>query len=648
MRNWIWLIILIIRALELNSQETSLEKMSIHTQIDKLIDHEACAIHSFTKTAQTDDSNLFDMQYVRAKWKINPNIKYIQGEVFWRFHKHSDQENFIVFELSDSLSVDSIVSANTQFGFTHSNNKITITLLNSFPGLDSLTIYYKGRPPTTGFGSFIQAEAPDGPIIWTLSEPFGASDWWPVRQQLGDKIEASDYFIEVPEGILAACNGILVSSNNTDNQTVIHHWKHRHPIVPYLTAIAISNYASYTQLAELRSGTVPVLNYVYPSRMPAVIEQTAPIVPMLIYFDSLFTPYPFSDEKYGHAQFGWGGGMEHQTMSFMGSFDLGLMAHELAHQWFGNLVTCKTWNDIWINEGFATYLTGLYFERFNPEYFDQWKKAQMEYIMSNDGGSVYAYDTSSPFTIFNGRLAYSKGAMVLHMLRKSIGDAAFFEALRSFLESPELRNSFASTIDLKDIIRQFTPFDIDAFFDDWIYNQGFPRYIISWFHLGEMLHLTVDQTTSHSSVEFYTHPIPLTIRRILGDTIIWIKPEKDQRVFILNTGSDVYEVIPDASGDFIGKYETKRILGKSKPSDMVVYPNPSSEGFIAIRFADDDFLPSDIKLTDVTGKKLPFVLHSDKNVIQLKLSREVSAGIYFLQIRFKEGILTEKIYIQAN
>ena len=169
-------------------------------------------------------------------------------------------------------------------------------------------------------------------------------------------------------------------------------WQHRYPIATYLVAIAVTNYSMYTQYAPLvgRSKPLPVVNYVFPQFRTDAERETRDVLPMIRLFDSLFVPYPFEKEKYGHAQFTWGGGMEHQTMSFMVNFSYDLMAHELAHQWFGDMVTCGTWQDLWLNEGFATYLTVMTTEYLKSKEEANGKlRGMRSNICGNDGGSVF-------------------------------------------------------------------------------------------------------------------------------------------------------------------------------------------------------------------------------------------------------------------
>ena len=191
-----------------------------------------------------------------------------------------------------------------------------------------------------------------------------------------DKIDSMDVFITTPLDQLAAGNGKLMSITEIDGK-LVHHWRHRHPIVSYLVALAVTNYEAYSDFVYLTNGdSIEILNYVYPENLDQIKDATKSSIDIMTLFNDLVGTYPYADEKYGHAQFGWGGGMEHQTMSFMGSFSFNLQAHEMAHQWFGDKVTCGSWTEIWLNEGFATYLTGLTYENFSTdEYWPLWKSS---------------------------------------------------------------------------------------------------------------------------------------------------------------------------------------------------------------------------------------------------------------------------------
>ncbi|MBK7970327.1 MAG: hypothetical protein IPK08_16080 [Bacteroidetes bacterium] len=177
-------------------------------------------------------------------------------------------------------------------------------------------------------------------MIWTLSEPYGSSDWWPCKNGLTDKADSIDIFLNVPNAMTGASNGILIAET-PNGTTKLFHWKHKYPIA-YLICMAVTNYVKYS-LCPLAGDTLEIVNYVYPEDSLLATSQTDEIVSMVQLYDTLFGVYPFHNEKYGHAQFGWGGGMEHQTMTFVSNFGFDLLAHELAHHWFGDKVTYGSW-----------------------------------------------------------------------------------------------------------------------------------------------------------------------------------------------------------------------------------------------------------------------------------------------------------------
>ena len=285
------------------------------------------------------------------------------------------------------------------------------------------------------------------------------------------------------------------------------HFKHQYPIPAYLVAIAVTNYAVSSDTVDHNGNPFEIVNYVYPENLVSAQNSTAVTVDIMNLFSNLFQEYPYANEKYGHAQFGWGGGMEHTTVSFMGSFGRNLIAHELAHQWFGNKVTCGSWKDIWLNEGFANYLSGLVVENLDgTNQFTSWKQSMNTSITSQNGGAVYLTDsdTLSINRIFSSRLSYNKGAMVTHMLRKKLGDATFFQGMQDYLNHPDLAYAYAKTEDYKAVMETTSGQDLTEFFNDWIYNQGYPSYDITWNQPNSsQVAISISQTQSHSSVSYF-------------------------------------------------------------------------------------------------------------------------------------------------
>jgi aminopeptidase N len=453
----------------------------------------------------------FDMRYLRCEWQLDPAVRSINGTVTSWFMATEDLGS-VRFDLSDSLQVDAVTVHGVPAMYSQEpGDQLVIDLggVLASGDLDSVSVTYHGVPPNTGFGSFVTSMQNGVPVLWTLSEPYGASDWWPAKEDNNDKVDSMDAWVTVPEGYRSAGNGLLASEITSGGQTTCH-WKHRYPIDHYLIATAVTNYMTDTREMPLVGDTVTFLTYAYPTDFNAAWANTNEVEDQILLYSQLVGNYPFADEKYGHAQFGWGGGMEHQTMSFVTGYFYDLAAHELAHQWFGDKVTCGSWTHIWLNEGFATYLNGLCHEHLLPDTWHQWKQDKITDITSQPDGSVYCPDTNDIGRLFSGRLTYNKGGMVLHMLRWLTGDSAFYQGLRNYLDDPALAYGTALTSDLQAHLEAVSGLTLDGFFQDWFYGEGYPDYTVAWTQdAGGTITLALSQTTSDPSVDFFELPVPV-------------------------------------------------------------------------------------------------------------------------------------------
>lgn len=595
-----------------------------------------------------DIGNNYDLKYYRFFWNINPSQNYISGNVTSHFIIKEPATQYIKFELGNSLTVDSIMYHNTPVPFTHSSKTITINLntqlaLNTF---DSVTIWYRGVPDnSSGFGSFTTSTHNGTPCMWTLSEPYGSSDWWPCKNVLSDKIDSVDIYVRTPSQYRAASNGLLVEEI-IDASHKIYHWKHRYPIETYLVAIAVTNYAYYSDYANLSTGILEILNYVYPEDLNDAMTSTPQVIPCLELYDSLAGPYPFPLEKYGHAQFGWGGGMEHQTMSFMGGFNHELIAHELAHMWFGDAITCGSWQDIWLNEGFATYFTGLTYENlFNGIYWMTWKTQVSNNITSEPGGSVWCDDTSNVWRIFSGRLSYNKGAYFLHMLRWVMGDQGFFQAIENYILDPALRYNYARTSDFKAHAEAVYGQSLTWFFDQWFTGQGYPSYSIHGMKFpNNEIHIKISQTQSHPSVSFFKMPVPVRFSRNVMDTLIVFDHQYNDQEFIIHLDFDPVQISVDPDLWILSNYNsaTLSIQDYQNKPEITLSPNPVQD-IVTVQAAKHKF--NTIIITDMSGKTVysDSFSETDNKSLQLQF---LPQGMYMLVITGNEFSYTSKIILR--
>ncbi|MBP6311581.1 MAG: T9SS type A sorting domain-containing protein [Flavobacteriales bacterium] len=554
--------------------------------------YDKCEIHEIAETESrgypgwTKDDRLvtprgYDMKYHRMDLHVDPAVRAIQGTVTHVF-RSTAALTALVFDLSSDLNVDSIRYHEAPLTGFSENDLLAITLPQPIDDgiLDSITISWSGIPPVAGLGSFNQATHSGTPVLWTLSEPYGASDWWPCKEDLEDKADSLDMFVTVPNGQRVASNGLLLSQDPIGSGKVRFHWRHRYPIAHYLIAFAATNYAVYSDFVPLQDRVIEVQNYVYPEDSLAASEDSPMLIEQMQLYSDLFGEYPFANEQYGHAQFNYGGGMEHQTMSFMGGFSFELMAHELAHQWFGDKVTCGSWEDLWLNEGFATYLSGICYEQLAPEKWLPFKYSQRDNITSRSDGSVRVQDTTSIPRLFSGRLTYAKGAFLVHMLRWVCGDDAFYAGCRNYLADPALQYGSARTPQLKAHLEATSGIDLTEFFADWYVGEGYPIYKIRWSqNMDNTITVEVDQTTSHPSVQFFEMPIPMRFANSESDTtLIFDHTYSGQRfTFQLPFSADSAQFDPEV-WVLSGQTVISKIPPAAFESDrLVAYPNPATD-----------------------------------------------------------------------
>ena len=576
------LIILISTGFFVEAQENIHDKTSTPGQF---ADGEIKARNALQKTLREGNSKAsanFNVHYYRCEWDVDPGVRFIRG-VITSYFTITSPAGTITYDLHAALKVDSVLFRKKAVTFQHTSEHALIIQLGqslSVNQVDSVSIFYQGIPPNEGYGSFVNTIQNGTPVVWTLSEPYGAKDWWPCKNGPDDKADSIDIKITYPDIYTSSSNGLLLLQIKHDGRFT-DHWRHRYAISSYLVAFAITNFIVDKDSARIGAAFLPMRMYAYPENAVYFKNATQAAKVCLEKFSSLFGPYPFLRESYSQTQFGFGGGMEHQTNSFISSNQSQLVAHELAHQWFGDKVTCNSWEDIWLNEGFAQYAQFIYVENFEPAQMLAHLDNNRKRVTSLPGGSIKVNDTSNINRIFDGRLSYAKGACVLHMIRWRLGDSMFFRAIRQYLNDPLISYGTARTPDLIRNLEQVSGQSFTEFFRNWYEGEGFPSYQLQWLsNKNNWIKIKINQTTSHASVVFYAMPVPVMARSNNGrDTILVLPHLKNGEEFWVNPGFKVDTLIFDPEIRLLSDKNTVTKIDASETpiNDIKIFPNPARE-----------------------------------------------------------------------
>jgi aminopeptidase N len=427
-----------------------------------------------------------DIKHYKLQMRLTPSPARISGTVTM-VGQTVDSITSIGIDVFNNLTVDSVEFNGALQPFERTSDKVYLDFAGPLPAAFDFTIVvtYSGRPAVVGVlggGMLVNFHGNGVPVMATLSEPYAAPSWWPCIDNPADKTTAEMEFT-VPTGQVAVSNGLLERVQPNADQTVTYFWRENYLIANYLISVTVTNFAKFEDTYTALDGTtMPLVYYVYPEHV-ALAQQKFPVTRqgMEIYVP-LFGEYPFLNEKYGMAEFPWGGAMEHQTLTSLGQSIVGstqgtgrtTIVHELTHQWWGDWVTMKTWNDIWLNEGFATYGEVLFHERFLPVHPGELMDRSYDdhQAFGRLGGTVYAENEANPWD--DSPAIYTKGGWVLHILRHVMGDERFFAALKDYGRRFAFGN--ASTPDFQKVCEDHYGATLEWFFQQWVYTPARPIY----------------------------------------------------------------------------------------------------------------------------------------------------------------------------
>lgn len=553
----------------------------------------------FPKSMQSTASDQYDLHYHKLDLHLSNTSTYVRGAVTFGAEVISASMTEFEFQLHPSLTVDSIRFQGQLVTHTTNGDYKTVALGTPLSQGSPFTavVYYQGLPtstPQAAIGSGITNDVSPSwgaRVTWTLSQPYSAYEWWPCKQSLRDKIDSVDVWITVDDSLKAGSNGVLENITALPGNKARYEWKHRHPVDYYLISAAVGNYVDYSFYANPAGAPNPVLiqNYLYnkPNFLTFVTPRIDLTKDYLEHFSELFGLYPFHDEKYGHSAAPLSGGMEHQTMTTQGVFTAEIIAHELGHQWFGDYVTCGSWADIALNEGFASYLEYLMTEEFSPSQTTAFMTGVHANVLSQPGGSVYVSDTLNVNRLFDSRLTYDKGSAIFHTLRYEVNnDSLYFATLRTYLQ--QFAHGTALGTDLRSVFETETGLNLGDYFNQWYYGQGYPTFSVRWNHSNGIVYLKVSQTTSMpSATPLFRTPLDLRI----------VCPAADTLVRVQLTATDTYISFPwaEVTGNLgitvdpanwllnttgsIGKDATLSLEQVEAHTAFDIYPNPATGSF---------------------------------------------------------------------
>jgi len=588
------------------------------------------------------DLDQYDVTFYFLDLVVQNTTTYISGNAIIGAISEVPTLETLVFELSSVLTVDSILIDGVKHDFVKGDDIVTVSLTNPIPNSNyfDAQVYYRGTVPQAGFFSAMitrEVSAWGTQVTWTLSEPYNALGWFPCKQVLSDKADSVYVFLTTDNSLMAGSNGILTDIVTLPGNKVRYEWKSYHPIAYYLISLSVADYQDYSIYAhpDGLSDSILIQNFIYNSpgylaQNKSLIDKTVDLIEL---YSGLLVMYPFYDEKYGHCLAPMGGGMEHQTMTTLSGFPFVLVAHELGHMWFGDYVTCATWMDIWINEGFASYTEYLAYQNLiSQEDADSWMmNAQSRALLEPEGSVYIPFDEiGNVGRIFSGNLSYKKGATLLHMIRFELDDdSLFFQTLKSYLT--QYGDSVATGLDFRDVLETVSRKDFSDFFNQWYFGEGYPTFQIHWSQSSDSVFVRSTQTTSSDQTTLFKTPLEFLLLYDGGDTLVRVYQDQNIQDFVLTIPYQVQSLEFDPDRWLVKKVSSISHVSELQLSQsqlFSIWPNPAGE-LINLRFRNPgrEHL---VIISDLSGKiEAEFKTTTDQLSIPIPF---LSQGIFLVTV----------------
>ncbi len=500
----------------------------------------------------TANQQQYDVRWHDLNLTFTTGTNQVSGTVRTKGTVVAGPISVVELDLYANMVVDGATSAGGATTTSRAGNLLTVNLERAYNTGETfdITVTYHGAPSGSGYFGFSSVQART--LIWSLSEAYGARTWWPCKDAPEDKADSVDVHFTVPSSMTAVSNGTLTGTTN-NGATITYHWKERYPIATYLVSIAAYAYSIVDDWYKpTPTDSMLIRFHIVPESVGNAATVDAKVKDMIAAYASRMGEYPFLAEKYGHAEFPFSGGMEHQTCTSLGVYNESVIAHELMHQWWGDLVTCRDFAHIWLNEGFATYGEALWQEAIGGM---SAYHADMNFNRYLGAGTVWVPDPLNESRVFDSNLSYNKGSWVLHMLRHVLGDDTFFEALRHYRDVWGYKS--ATTEDFRDAVEAVAGRDLDAFFQQWVYGEYYPTYQYSWTSApsggGYDVTLTLQQIQAW---QLFNMPVDVTITTASSETTFVVPDSLASQTFVLHVAASPTGVQIDKDGWILKSVKT--------------------------------------------------------------------------------------------